>query len=305
VTSGGKINAYAAQAFAQFTLQWLAANHRAINAGNIKQQAIDCFAEAVRKEHNPGKVNPEYDAEGGSATGVFVTTEVVTRDTLIVHGAAIGDAVALLVSVPSGTTIQLNSYIRRGGSARDPGGQLCMCMGMDGSVSAFSTSVAPHDLVILASDGLTDNIVPGELCVIVPFLICCTYFDNDTGSYSEPTMGASPHLPTFDELDRITASTKPQDLRDVTAEVAARRLTNYLHWVTRSVHELEQTYYSQKFRLKQLHKCVDDEDVVAEIRRTDALLMQMEASKKAMTAGKTDDCLIVVLHPCTRSFVSK
>ena len=195
VTSGGKRNAYAAQAFASFTLRQLAMHKMALVAGIAGSQeaplplgvarpapATALFNEAVDALNNPGQRDPRWEAEGGAATGAFAAFADDVRETppssslppqqpieadgaigtpgaLMVVGAALGDAAVIVLDLSAGTARQINAVERAGGSAADSGGQLNMCMGLSGRTQAFAERI-PNDgtMILLATDGLTDNL---------------------------------------------------------------------------------------------------------------------------------------------------
>ena len=86
----------------------------------------------------------------------------------------------VVVDVVDGSCQQLNAVHRLAGSKSDSGGQLNMCIGLSGSVQAFARPLPPGCLVLLATDGLTDNL-PAEMAeadALIPLLLGCTFLDN-------------------------------------------------------------------------------------------------------------------------------
>jgi hypothetical protein len=59
--------------------------------------ARQVFAGAIAKANNPVSRASEFEAEGGSATGLFMMFEPCGRDDYVIaHGASIGDTAAIL-----------------------------------------------------------------------------------------------------------------------------------------------------------------------------------------------------------------
>ena len=73
VTSGGKINLYAAQAFTDVMLHTLRSERVKIRTDTIERVANDLFQAVTSKANNPKQ--PDHNAEGGAATGAFVVVE--------------------------------------------------------------------------------------------------------------------------------------------------------------------------------------------------------------------------------------
>jgi hypothetical protein len=116
VSTGGKINVYAAQAFSDVCIKWLGRHHPLLNAHSCQEYAKQLFEMAMDRKlhplhpvtprhthpvthtpshaplhthpftgkHNPGLRNPSFDADGGSATGSFAGT-VTMHDALTHH----------------------------------------------------------------------------------------------------------------------------------------------------------------------------------------------------------------------------
>ena len=198
VSAGGKRNAYAAQAFARSTLNHLV-RHKCAFTGQVTGStpagvvrtlpAVELFGAALDPTNNPGDVDPRYEAEGGAATGAIVTfapgdSEAAKSEVLLV-GAALGDAAVIVVEPPVEAGAipvarQLNQVERIGGCANDSGGQLNMCMGISGIVRAFAQPIHPETLVLVCTDGLTDNLPArdSEAAALLPMLMRCTLLDN-------------------------------------------------------------------------------------------------------------------------------
>lgn len=301
VTSGGIVNLYAAQSFTQSTIRFLVENHEKFEAKTIRGLGERCFLEAVSQEHNPKHQNAAHDGEGGGATGVFVVVER-RSSSVILHGAALGDCIAIYLDRRRGIATQLSYFARRNNSARDTGGQLNMCLGISGEVTSFSFPCEPDDFIVLTSDGLVDNIAHGHLDSVIPLIVCSVFFDEAPDSYCPTTRdGTNPRLPLPEDLESAIAGYPRQQLADVTCSVAATRLTNYVVWVTRFIYEVEQTYYGHKWNLHMLmkqNKSGSSPALKDEIDRILALMAEMEATKPHNVV-KTDDTLVLVMTPCS------
>jgi serine/threonine protein phosphatase PrpC len=176
VSHGGKINAYAAQSFAQ---NCMAALEKASLHGfgkDIKSYWSGMYTSLQNHELNPGNLNINYDAAGGSATAVSVSLSRQTTGWSI-DGAGVGDAAAILIKADGSPTTQLNTVSRLDESAMDTGGQLEMCNHSPlaaRDLSVFSTRMETGDLLLLATDGLTDNCALD----IMSFVVSMPYFDD-------------------------------------------------------------------------------------------------------------------------------
>jgi serine/threonine protein phosphatase PrpC len=283
VSTGGKINVYAAQAFAEVCMKWLGQHHPILNRENCCEYASELFQMAQHRQHNPGLRNPAFDAEGGCATGSFAVFQRCANGSAIVHGAALGDAAAILV-MENGTAKQLNVVSRIGdedegggnmtSKRSDTGGQICMGGEMSGEPYSFCQQVHRGDFVILTTDGLTDNVAHVD---VLPFVMSHTWFDTLVRDAPLPCpwlaqgtlqnkqrIGAScaaaeeakdgeeavtPHLPSVQDL-RTFIEHQPgfvehvyEPIPSLTSAVVSQRLFNYLGWVTRYAYEQEEDYF--------------------------------------------------------------
>eukprot|EP00048_Salpingoeca_helianthica_P003412 m.67139 g.67139 ORF g.67139 m.67139 type:complete len:377 (-) comp12691_c0_seq2:40-1170(-) len=291
VTSGGKINAYAAQAFTDFMMGWLAENHADLGYGgeaNLVDVARAAFQDATRAENNPGRADSTKQAEGGSATGAFIAFQKAADGRAVLHGASIGDAAAIVVRPCEGTAHQLNPVYRK--HERDNGGQLTMCLGLDGQVWSFANEVAANEFVVLATDGLTDNILHEDFDRVVPLIMAAQLFDSIVAFDCEYILKEPPEAPTYAFLRKLTSG-HVDPPGDITCEAAARRLFNYVEWVTRIYHRQEEAYYGLCLRVREAHDDGTRASLQAEVTR-------MAADRKARKkVCKTDDAMIIVLRP--------
>jgi hypothetical protein len=246
--------------------------------------------EATKPQNNPVHMNAMFQAEGGAATGAVVAFEKRSDSLFILHGASIGDAAVISVH-RDGRARQLNPVFRK--HERDTGGQLTMCMGVDGPVWAFAAEIGVDELVILATDGFTDNISHEELDRLVPLVVCARIFDTIVQSDCDIVVANSPSQPTWEYLRRIAVEL--DDFSVVECEVAARRLFNYVEWVTRAHHRQEQEYY---LKCLQLRAAGPGSPIGIELdREVSQLMAERKASRKVV---KTDDAMIVVMRPSHR-----
>ena len=292
VTSGGKINAYAAQAFTDFMMEWLAENN-ALFCFGADHSAVDIARSALEGAANPSNYRTQADtimqAEGGSATGAFVAFSKRSDSMATLHGASIGDSAVIAVDIQTGRAQQLNPVVRK--HERDTGGQVTMCIGVDGPVWTFNVEVHAGELVILTTDGFTDNVSVAELDSIVPLIIRSALFDDSVAFDCEPVLRADPEQPPLAYLQSICKDSRLDQLCSVECETAARRLFNYIEWVTRAHHQQEEAYYKLCLEAKSTVDPVKRNSIEAEVR---AMAARRKAGKKVV---KTDDAMIVVMHP--------
>ncbi len=296
MTSGGKINAYAAQAFTDFMMDWLYENHGAL-AGGTEAEIVDmartAFNTATLRQYNPGREDPDRQAEGGSATGAIIAFEKCAgaagaAGTVMLRGASIGDAAVITVRCLDGVAHQLNPVYRK--HDRDNGGQMTMCLGVDGHVWAFESELHGNEFVVLATDGLTDNVSQDEYDRIIPLLMSARAFDAPMLFDCEIITREPPERPTLAFLRGLVGSNvDPADA--ITCEAAARRLFNYVEWVTRSYYRQEEVYYTLMIQLKQASDDATRAALQEDVTRMSAA---RKASKKVC---KTDDAMIIVMKP--------
>jgi hypothetical protein len=114
VTAGGAVNAYAAQSFAEHTIEWLLRHHQRFQQlvgaqkGIARGQALTSLTsglttlanEVFLHCQNPSLIRPDFDSLGGAAPGVFSISfpHPWLPGVSVICGAAIGDACALLLT---------------------------------------------------------------------------------------------------------------------------------------------------------------------------------------------------------------
>ena len=300
VTAGGKINAYAAQAFSDFVLGWLSQKHHLFRSSDRirnAELARSIMSSATQGSHNPVHRNLEYEAEGGGATGAFVTFQKLSANTAMLHGASVGDSAVIVVHQRQGMARQINTVLRK--HDRDTGGQLTMCIGIDGPVWYLCEEVTADEMVILSTDGLTDNLYLPELDRIVPLLICARLFD-DTVKFECDEVQEHQRKPALAYLLSIVKVDGLDALVQVTCHKAAVRLFNYVEWVTRSFFKQEELYYENCLQMNALQTSPDREsaEVQREVETLKAETESMAAQRRATAkAAKTDDAMIVAIKP--------
>eukprot|EP00937_MAST-01D_sp_MAST-1D-sp2_P001765 g1765.t1 len=132
-----------------------------------------------------------------------------------------------------------------------------MCGELQGEMSCFEHELGPSQFLILATDGLTDNLRDDGGGGVVPVLMRARCFDTVPSSSRE----CAAELPTVEEIVQFaersavaaagspaaSAATGSGQAFDaagaVTPLAAASRLTNYLQWVTASKRTEEQVFY--------------------------------------------------------------
>lgn len=272
-------------------MRWLAVHHSAFCFGadhSVIDLARSALEEAALAGNNPVQPDGSFQAEGGSATGAFVAFERCSDTVGKLHGASIGDSAVIAVRMKDQRARQLNPVFRK--HDRDTGGQVTMCFGVDGPVWAFASEVSFDELIILTTDGFTDNVSPAEMDQVVPLVIKAQIFDSIVPGECGIVSGDHPEQPGAEYLRALTRG-RTDDLRSVSCETAARRLFNYVEWVTRTHHREEQEYYELCLRLRAAH---GTEGASALQEQVSGLMASRKASRKVV---KTDDAMIVVLRP--------
>eukprot|EP00037_Helgoeca_nana_P012830 m.117141 g.117141 ORF g.117141 m.117141 type:complete len:531 (+) comp21676_c0_seq1:283-1875(+) len=322
VTAGGKINAYAAQAFAEYTYKFLIEKHLDFKQGTGVNELLarQVFAGAIAKANNPVSRASEFEAEGGSATGLFMMFEPCGRDDYVIaHGASIGDTAAILCYAERcECRIISTTGFRRTDNARDTGGQLTMGMGINGEIWNFSTPVGVNDLVILSTDGLMDNLRGSDISQLVSIVIRCKAFDAFPDKVCPTVYGDDPMLPRIADVLAFAGNPDVRDFDDIPLPepaIAVLRLSHYVAWITMALSELENRYYglqllSREEEVKkqsllssrQPSQITDDpqtslKSITARMKALQDEQAEIHKSRKTKYAGKTDDAIIVVLSP--------
>lgn len=256
------------------------------------QLAASAMLEATGRAADPGRSNPEYESEGGSATGVVACFHRTSRTAGRMHAASIGDAALIVVHVRQSVARQLNPIHRT--HPKDTGGQLTMCIGIDGPVWALTTPISSDEIVVLSTDGLTDNVHLPELHLIIPLLIASPLFDRPVAfpCRSQPTQ-----KPSLDYLRQVVGD-RLEVLASVPCHAAATRLFNYVEWVTRDYFLQEETYYSMCLELGALQKQQPSPEISARIQTLQDQTRDLSALRKQTEhSAKTDDAMVLVLRP--------
>eukprot|EP00045_Choanoeca_perplexa_P016975 m.236559 g.236559 ORF g.236559 m.236559 type:complete len:407 (-) comp17414_c0_seq3:2731-3951(-) len=294
VTAGGAVNAHAAQAFTDYTLRWFS-QHKDVLSNmptTLQPQLKLLFEQATSYENNPGG---DHQAEGGSATAVVATFRRVPGPDVKFQliGGYVGDAACVVLHPAHGARLVTKSR-RREGCPSDTGGQLMMCMGISGKVLPLVHPIVPGTLVILTTDGFTDNVHRRDIENIVPLIVESTFFQDPV-----PTSVGLKHpgrLPDYEELFNLLRAAPRSELTAVTCHDATTRLGNYVQWVTRSLKAQEERFYTLSTELDEWRAKGQ-----AENGRAQALEHQLEqliaARGHSKLAGKTDDCLLCVMKP--------
>ncbi len=173
-----------------------------------------------------------------------------------------------------------------------------MCMGVDGEVWTFSEPVGVNDLVILTTDGLTDNVSAHELPVTIPLIVRARFFDVTPTAGCQTTMGPEAHLPTLAEITELVGDNL-DELASITCFQAAQRLLNYIVWVTKRMHDQEEQFYAAELRRRELAAAATPE-ARQEMETVTQLLGELRVKRKLGTAGKTDDAIVMVMEPFHR-----
>ena len=295
VTAGGAINAHAAQAFAEYLLRWLQ-HYKSVlsdDEATLEGQLQLLFQQCSSFKNNR---RGAHDSEGGSATAVMATFRRQpgpdVKFTLV--GGYVGDAACIVVHPSHGARLITKSH-RREDNPRDTGGQIIMAMGVHGRVVPLLRTVVPGSLVILTTDGFTDNVLRRELDQIVPLIVESTFFQNPVPE--GVSLRHASRLPDYEELFDLVRSVPHDSLIKVSVENATRRLSHYIAWVTSQLFRQEQEFYKLSIR-HQRYQAQGGEAATAEAAALEAHLSTLcEQRKHSPLAGKTDDCILLVMKP--------
>ena len=300
MTAGGKVNAYAAQAFADFILDWLVRNRHRFAPQDQRanlQLAAAALQTATTGPYNPAHSNPDHEAEGGSATGVFACFHRVSHTTAIMHAGSIGDSALIVVHLRQSVARQLNPVHRK--HDKDTGGQLTMCIGIDGPVWVVSREITTDEILVLSTDGLTDNLHLPELDRIIPLIISARVFDGIVPFACSEIPARKPSLAYLQQVCK--GDLEPLTL--VSCRVAGLRLFNYVEWVTRDFFKQEEVYYDLCLQMNALQRdgLATGEDQAEKLAGMQAQAEEMSRARKAVAkTAKTDDAMIMVLQPFNR-----
>jgi len=159
------------------------------------------------------------------------------------------------------------------------------------------------DLIILTTDGLTDNIRADDFVVVVPLIVRSCFFDGPDSPWTNPA------LPTFSELERLTSAHVGEldDIATINCEVASHRLFNYVQWVSTKTKEKESEYYAVEAQLQVLTRRISatpeaerkavlatlQEEIDKLRKELDRLVEERNAVKQEC---KTDDCMIIAMR---------
>lgn len=275
----------AAQAFTEASLKELAKSHREIKGSlsEIKEKAVDLFRTIARA------------SEAGNATGGFVVFERLSATGFQVNGAAVGDVAIIHVDRTRGSAFQLNQVDKNNPhDKRDPGGSICSSQPNDPDIqkpSVFSKPVHHQDFIILASDGLIDNIQEGQAEKIIPLIIFSPVFDKDLAELvkmKKPWLDQNPDsLPSKEDLKDFIGGIDKLD-RNVDNEVVAKRLNKYIKMITSEATEF---IYNANQSVSAMNK---DPKISQEDQEGIKTAFKEKASSFPC---KTDDCMIIVLSP--------
>ena len=168
------------------------------------------------------------------------------------------------------------------------------------------------DIIILCTDGLTDNLYMPELGTIVPLLASLPFFDRAPATPCRLVDGAGARLPRYADLAQLCDMVTREPATSFTPERVVSRLQNYLTWVTAARFGHEQAFFAAEARHGELRAAVAStavgatvfsdpaasSAVAAEMAALEAEMAELRSMKKdGVVAGKTDDTLIVAFLP--------
>nr|WP_166155636.1 protein phosphatase 2C domain-containing protein [Neochlamydia sp. AcF84]NGY95006.1 hypothetical protein [Neochlamydia sp. AcF84] len=264
-----------------------------------------------------------------AATAVFATFSDIPdrRDIYLVNGGAIGDTIAVSVNRAQGTAKQLNTITKQNPMDHADSGGALQVGEMQKSdlekISTFSAEVNHDDVVILASDGLADNIYAGnleglspeegaaevkrQLEVILPLIIFSSKFDQsleELKSEGQPWLDKDPPtLPTAEDLKEFTKDEVIDT--SVDNEKIAQRLNNYIKFITDPQHQVVTQARDLQQQIIEIHNKINSSSEEENANAWKAQLKELEEKLEMVkqqirdpkNVAKTDDSLLVILSP--------
>jgi len=161
------------------------------------------------------------------------------------------------------------------------------------------------DLVVLCTDGLTDNVHAEDFRAVIPLIIQSGVFDEEHYRHLPPWDQSG--LPALQDIASLIEDSECSIIRTLPCEVACQRLYNYVAWVTLNSMLQETEFFKIEAKLHDLHRQVNE---FPEQERREALQersSQIDELKQAMESliarrnanrqeTKTDDCMIIVMR---------
>ncbi len=255
---GGLASAYAAQ---DFTLAML----HELEQSPLK---VEDKEEVKNLLHKTSHTN---DAPYGDATCVAVD---ILPDEL--RAIALGDSGIIHIEKKTKKAHLFETILKEDRTnTQDTGG----CMGRGGrfyhpeNICLFSTPISKGDFIVLASDGLLDNLARGEENELLTLIVTNSVFDE------EASLPGQYELPDIDVLSTFYEESFPSSPLQI-----VKRLNNYIKSVTREKHEA-------------LKNCLEQWEEAKKRNDRDAILELMHAFKQTnhRLAGKCDDCLLICI----------
>ncbi len=275
-TSGGGLDsAYAAQDFTDVMLDELGKCHVPITEDN--DQARKAVTELmVRASFAKSKKNALY----GDATCVFIDiAPESTKGLFTLNGGALGDSGIIHVDGKTKMAYLFETILKDDRTNTSDTGGCVSRRGMlyrPDNISVLSKEVISGDFVVLASDGLLDNLSRGEESEVLSLIINSTYFDAEANFDVTST-------PSADDLKAYLES-YPVD-SNLTAEKIATRLNRYIRMLT----------LKKKTALQEL---LEAWEAAAKSQNTQVLndLRLRFRQNNIDVPGKCDDCLVIVVQ---------
>ena len=185
----------------------------------------------------------------GSSTLAFATCTPLAEGLHKVQTAALGDSAIFHLSVTEREAKQLNAIHRNilpegTSDISDCSG----CIMANGSfyklqnLEVASFILKEEDLLILATDGLLDNLPPKQIPEMISLIVCHPFFDRCVDELIPLkrgwNVGKLPTVPTVEQLKEFVLQNDPEGLDSrakITTDLVTKRLTTYLQWLTMPV----------------------------------------------------------------------
>lgn len=266
---------HAAQGFSEHGLELLESNPRMFHSGDRTEVGKRFFETLVAA---PG---PALRAQRGIATCIATSTKKLSEDLYEVAGASIGNCAVLHYDREQGTITQLNRpQIIIDGRAIESTGHIEAGVKVHELENTVGFSEIAHrdDLIILATDGLMDNVSSLEM---IHTIISQSFFDTvPTVPYNSQALPCDADFPAFSSYYLTPTPTE-----------VVTRLQNYVKWAVRQRTDLETELLQLKMKGGSIFFEHGDE-----IGERFAEIVNILLSDKR-PCGKTGDVTIMAFRP--------
>jgi len=161
------------------------------------------------------------------------------------------------------------------------------------------------DLIVLATDGLTDNINEKDFADVVPMIVMSSVFDDI--EVSKLDIWRETRLPSKEDMAEIITLGEDDRIVDIDCQVACRRLGKYTEWVTQFAVDKEKEYFALESRHVALTKEIFEYPEVERKAQQEVRKSELDSLKESLDVlvsernsnrqdSKTDDAMLIVMR---------